>query len=71
MVDLNSLIPSDLGWELVMALDINNSGQIMGYGFVDNNFHTFVLTPHKNEKQSHAGYRKDNEGAKRPFLMAH
>jgi len=30
--DLNDLLPADSGWELIEAYDINNHGQIVGYG---------------------------------------
>jgi probable HAF family extracellular repeat protein len=30
--DLNDLIPNNSGWELIEAFDINNPGQIVGYG---------------------------------------
>jgi probable HAF family extracellular repeat protein len=46
MVDLNSLIPSDSGWNLQWAFDINNSDQIVGYGLLNDKFHAYVLTPH-------------------------
>jgi probable HAF family extracellular repeat protein len=32
MIDLNTLIPVDSGWELMVATDINNRGQIVGFG---------------------------------------
>ncbi len=38
MTDLNTLIPSNSGWELMVATDINNSGQIVGYGVRDGQF---------------------------------
>jgi probable HAF family extracellular repeat protein len=43
MINLNSLIPSDSGWELVSALDINTRGEIVGYGLLDGRFRAFVL----------------------------
>ena len=33
MVDLNSLIPADSGWELEDATGINDSGEICGFGW--------------------------------------
>ncbi|MGA2257347.1 MAG: DUF3466 family protein [Thermoguttaceae bacterium] len=46
MLDLNSLIPSNSGWTLVEATDINDNGQICGYG-INSSGQTdaFLLTP--------------------------
>ncbi len=38
MTDLNTLIPANSGWELMYATDINNRGQIVGYGIRDGKF---------------------------------
>jgi probable HAF family extracellular repeat protein len=38
MTDLNTLIPANSGWELMYATDINNRGQIVGYGVRDGKF---------------------------------
>jgi hypothetical protein len=52
MRDLNDLIPADSGWELRTAQDINDVGQIVGYGVIDINGdgiyserRAFLLTP--------------------------
>ncbi|HEY9605578.1 MAG TPA: hypothetical protein V6C85_28500, partial [Allocoleopsis sp.] len=45
MTDLNSLIPLDSGWLLSDARGINNTGQIVGYGSINSEFHAFLLTP--------------------------
>jgi probable HAF family extracellular repeat protein len=45
LADLNSLIPSGSGWELSWAFDINNHGEIVGYGQVNDRFRAFLLTP--------------------------
>jgi probable HAF family extracellular repeat protein len=45
MLDLNNLIPSDSGWALWEARDINSSGQIVGYGYIDEKKHAYLLTP--------------------------
>jgi len=46
ITDLNELIDSSLGWELKIAYDINESGQIVGYGsYNGGNDHAFLLTP--------------------------
>ena len=36
--DLNALIPAGSGWELIAATDVNNVGQIVGYGCKDSRF---------------------------------
>jgi len=38
MSDLNTLIPVNSGWELMYATDINNRGQIVGYGVRNGKF---------------------------------
>ena len=43
MIDLNSYISSDSGWELISAFDLNARGQIVGYGLLDGKFRAFVL----------------------------
>jgi hypothetical protein len=45
MTDLNSLIPSNSGWDLYYAFDINNRGQIAGYGRYDGAIGHTWLTP--------------------------
>ncbi|MEA5112971.1 MAG: VPLPA-CTERM sorting domain-containing protein [Geobacteraceae bacterium] len=45
MSDLNSLIPAGTGWTLTYAKDINNLGQITGYGTINGKTHAFLLTP--------------------------
>ena len=47
MQDLNKLIPADSGWLLTEAKGINESGQIVGYGFLNGERRAFVLTPIK------------------------
>ena len=44
MQDLNKLIPADSGWLLTEAKGINESGQIVGYGFLDGERRAFLLT---------------------------
>ncbi|MEL6246372.1 MAG: hypothetical protein AAFY78_17525 [Cyanobacteria bacterium J06648_16] len=44
-IDLQTLIPTDSGWDLSGALSINNSGQIVGYGTLDGEQRGFLLTP--------------------------
>jgi probable HAF family extracellular repeat protein len=45
MLDLNNLIPVDSGWLLLRANDINDSGQIVGYGVREGfaGFRAFLL----------------------------
>ncbi|MEO0987316.1 MAG: DUF3466 family protein [Cyanobacteria bacterium J06639_14] len=44
-IDLQTLIPTDSGWDLSGALSINDAGQIVGYGIFDNEQRAFLLTP--------------------------
>src|SRR5262249_44703043 len=44
-IDLNTLIPPDLGWELVVARGINNRGEITGAGFLNGALHAYALIP--------------------------
>jgi probable HAF family extracellular repeat protein len=57
MEDLNTLIRSESGWELNWASDINNRGQIVGYGTVnvsgtDLVFRAFLLDSFKAGKNT-------------------
>lgn len=45
MVDLNTLIPSNSGWVLNSAEDINDGGLIVGKGRIGSVSHYFLLTP--------------------------
>jgi probable HAF family extracellular repeat protein len=45
MVDLNSLVDPSLGWELLDATAINDTGQITGYGVISGKEHAFLLVP--------------------------
>lgn len=45
MYDLNDLIPSNPGWELLQGNGINDAGQIVGYGNINGQVHAFLLTP--------------------------
>jgi probable HAF family extracellular repeat protein len=45
MLDLNSLLSPDSGWELSSANEINDSGQIVGWGKRNGNVHAFLMTP--------------------------
>ncbi|NVK23204.1 MAG: DUF3466 family protein [Kangiellaceae bacterium] len=43
--NLNDLIACDTGWQLVNATDINDSGEIVGYGSKDGEVRAFKLVP--------------------------
>lgn len=47
MIDLNTLIDPSSGWTLSVASDINDLGQIVGWGYGPNGgrYHAFLLTP--------------------------
>jgi probable HAF family extracellular repeat protein len=45
MQDLNNLIPTNSGWVLSRAVDINDAGQIVGNGFKNGQPRAFLLTP--------------------------
>jgi probable HAF family extracellular repeat protein len=46
MTDLNDSITPGSGWTLIEAYDINNAGQIVGWGInPDGEEHAFILTP--------------------------
>ena len=45
MLDLNDLLPPNSGWRLAQANDINNKGQIVGYGEIGGKTRAFLLTP--------------------------
>ena len=67
IADLNTLIPPDSGWELAWAFDINNHGQIVGYGLVNARFRAFVLTPAdsqdqcKNDRWKNFGFKNQGQ----------
>jgi probable HAF family extracellular repeat protein len=44
MLDLNSLIPANSGWELLDAYGINDAGQITGEGLYNGQLSAFLLT---------------------------
>ncbi len=43
--DLNNLVDQGSGWQLLEARDINDSGAIVGEGFLNGQFRAFLLTP--------------------------
>lgn len=44
-IDLNAIVPLDSGWQLQMAVGINDDGLIAGYGDLDGARHAFLLVP--------------------------
>ncbi len=44
MTDLNDLLPAGSGWVLQSAIDINNFGQITGYGLINGSQHAFLYS---------------------------
>lgn len=45
MTDLNSVLPTNSGWGLILARDINDNGQIVGEGTYQGVTHGFLLDP--------------------------
>jgi len=43
--DLNQAIAQGLGWKLKNATNINNQGQIVGFGIINGQSHAFLLSP--------------------------
>jgi probable HAF family extracellular repeat protein len=59
MVNVNSLLPPDSGWEIEAALYINDAGQIAGFGSHNGELAWYILTPGNDNTNSppeaHAG----------------
>jgi probable HAF family extracellular repeat protein len=45
MTDLNDLIPADSGWFLLVAQSLNDAGEIVGQGVINDELHSFLATP--------------------------
>jgi probable HAF family extracellular repeat protein len=45
MLDLRSLVGSNSGWDVLWPFDINDRGQLTGYGLRNGEFRAFVMTP--------------------------
>jgi probable HAF family extracellular repeat protein len=45
MLDLRSLVGSNSGWDALWPFDINDRGQIVGYGLRAGEFRAFLMTP--------------------------
>ena len=72
LTDLNMSIPSHSGWELSWAFDINNHGQIVGYGQINDNFRAFLLTPANKDLckgGGWAGFGFKNQGQCIQFVL--
>ena len=50
--DLNDLIPQNSGWLLLSASDINERGQIVGFGLHNGQQRSFLLTPSEEPPES-------------------
>jgi probable HAF family extracellular repeat protein len=55
LVDLNRLIPQNSGWELSWAFGINNNGNIVGSGMINEELRAFMLIPAISPKQCQQG----------------
>lgn len=47
VTDLNDILPQNSGWVLHRAIDISDTGQIVGNGMFEDNFRAFLLTPER------------------------
>jgi probable HAF family extracellular repeat protein len=45
LLDLRSLVGSNSGWDVLWPFDINDRGQLTGYGLRNGEFRAFVMTP--------------------------
>ena len=43
VTDLNTLLPANSGWDIVDATGINDSGQIVGTGYINGQSHAYLL----------------------------
>ncbi len=70
MKNLNDLIACDSGWKLTEATDINNAGQIVGFGVKDGEIRAFRLDPTGGEVEV-CEAEEDNQsgGGSVPLLM--
>jgi probable HAF family extracellular repeat protein len=67
LVNLNTLIDTNLGWQLRSAEAINNSGQIAGFGVISGATRAFLLTPATTSVEM-AGAQYDT-GAGAPLVV--
>ncbi|MFQ5863869.1 MAG: N-acetylmuramoyl-L-alanine amidase [bacterium] len=66
MQDLNDMIDSSLGWELKWANDINDTGQIVGWGLHHGQQRAFRLTP----MDGPTGITSPSNSSKKPVRYA-
>jgi len=45
LINLNDMVDCSLGWDIIMARDINDNGAITGTAIVDNELRSFMLIP--------------------------
>jgi len=69
MTDLNGLVPTGSGWELMEARGINSAGQITGWGMHDGRTNGFLLTPVSAPVIMTAGPSAQIVGAGAPILL--
>jgi probable HAF family extracellular repeat protein len=71
---LDALIPSEFGWELNWAFDINDRAQIVGYGERNGKSRAFLLTPATSPRQcfdgAWRGFGFRNQGHCVAFVVA-
>lgn len=53
--DLNTLLPANSSWELHMAYRINDAGQITGWGEINGEIHSFLMSPANQPPIADAG----------------
>ena len=51
VLDLNTLIPANSGWDLQFASAINDRGQIAGWAMRNGTLHAYRLTPNPDENR--------------------
>lgn len=52
VTDLNTVIPASSGWQLMNAFAINERGQVVGTGTLNNELRAFLLTPQEGNSSS-------------------
>ncbi len=82
LINLNDMVDCSLGWELIVARDINENGYITGTGTVNGEVHSFLLVPTEDieptnctaiRKQAEDDKRQEelvNSGSTNPLIIA-